>query len=51
MGGSEIERKTGERLKIEPNVGSLLFRKKDGEWTIIYAHETAAAPVAIEANH
>lgn len=44
-GRNEFVLKTGEKMKIEPYVGSMLFRKRDNEWKIIYAHETAAPPV------
>jgi hypothetical protein len=47
-GSNEFELKTGEKLKIEPYVGSLLFRNKNDEWKIIYTHETAAPPVLVE---
>ncbi len=47
-GSNEIEMKTGEKMKIEPYVGSMLFHKKDSEWKIIYAHESTAPPVMTE---
>ncbi len=47
-GTSEFELKTGEKMKIDPYVGSMVFRKEGAEWKIIYAHETAAAPVAVD---
>ncbi len=47
-GMNEFQLKTGEKMKIDPYVGSMLFRKKDNEWKIIYAHETSAAPVTIK---
>jgi len=47
-GRNEFELKTGEKMKIEPYVGSMLFRKTDNDWRIIYAHETSAPPVTIE---
>jgi hypothetical protein len=46
-GSNEFELKTGEKMKIEPYVGSMLFSKKDNEWKIIYAHETAGQPVKL----
>jgi len=48
IGSNEFQLRTGETMKIEPYVGSLLFRRKDTEWKIIYAHETAAPPVALK---
>ena len=47
-GRNEFELKTGERLKVDPYVGSMLFSKKNGEWKIIYAHETSAIPVPVD---
>lgn len=47
-GSNEFELKTGEKMKIDPYVGSMIFKKAGNEWKIIYAHETAAAPVTIE---
>lgn len=44
-GTNEFELKTGERFKIEPYIGSMLFSKTGNEWKIIYAHESAAPPV------
>jgi hypothetical protein len=35
-------------MKIDSYVGSMLFRKKDNEWKIIYAYETTASPVLVE---
>lgn len=47
-GKNEFELKTGEKMKIDPYVGSMLFRKRNNEWKIIYAHETTASPVTIK---
>jgi len=47
-GKNEFKLKTGEKMKIEPYVGSMLFRKRDNEWKIVYAHETTATPVIIK---
>lgn len=47
-GRNEFELKSGEKMKIEPYVGSMLFRKRNNEWKIIYAHETTALPVTIK---
>ena len=47
-GRNEFQLKNGEKMKIDPYVGSMLFRKKDNEWKIIYAHETTASPVTIK---
>lgn len=46
-GINEFELKSGEKMKIVPYVGSMLFSKKDNEWKIIYAHETSAQPVKV----
>ena len=46
-GKNEFELTTGEKMKIEPYVGSLLFKNKEGVWQIIYAHETTAAPTLV----
>jgi hypothetical protein len=47
-GKNEFELKTGDKMKIEPYVGSMLFEKKNHEWKIIYAHESSAQPVKLE---
>ncbi len=47
-GINEFELTTGEKMKVEPYVGSLLFKNKEGVWKIIYAHETTASPTPIK---
>ena len=47
-GRNEFELKTGEKMKIDPYAGSMLFSKKNNEWKIIYAHESSAQPVKVE---
>lgn len=47
-GRNEFQLKSGEKMKIDPYVGSMLFRKKDNQWKIIYAHETTALPMTIK---
>ena len=47
-GKNEFELTSGEKMKIEPYVGSMLFKNKDGVWKIIYAHETTAAPTPVK---
>lgn len=47
VGRNEFVLKTGERMKIEPYVGSMTFRREGAEWKIVYAHETAGQPVAM----
>ena len=47
-GINEFELANGEKMKIEPYVGSLLFKNMDGIWKIIYAHETTAAPTLVK---
>lgn len=43
-GQNKFELKTGEKMKIESYIGTMLFKKIDDEWKIIYAHESASAP-------
>jgi hypothetical protein len=50
-GKNEFELKSGEKMKIDPYVGSMLFSKKDNEWKIIYAHESSAQPVKVESKN
>lgn len=50
-GSNEFELKTGEKMKIDPYVGTMIFKKVDNEWKIIYAHETTTAPVTIETKN
>ena len=40
-GINEFEMKTGEKFRIDPYVGTMIFRKINDDWKIIYAHETA----------
>ena len=47
-GKNEFELNTGEKMKIEPYVGSMLFRNEDKEWKIIYVHETSVPPVSVK---
>jgi ketosteroid isomerase-like protein len=47
-GSNDFVLKSGIKMKIDPYVGTLIFRKKDNEWKIIYAHETTALPVIME---
>jgi ketosteroid isomerase-like protein len=47
-GINEFELTSGEKMKIEPYVGSLLFKNKDGVWKIIYAHETTATLIPVK---
>mgnify|MGYP000323968625 CR=1 FL=1 len=49
-GKNEFELNTGEKMKISPYVGSMLFSKKDNEWKIIYAHESSGQPVKVESK-
>ena len=43
-GQNEFELKTGEKMKIDSYVGTMLFEKSNNEWKITYAHESASAP-------
>lgn len=47
-GENEFELKSGEKMKINPYVGTMIFSKTDNEWKIIYAHETTSAPIMTE---
>ncbi|MFN8250761.1 MAG: hypothetical protein U0V75_02675 [Ferruginibacter sp.] len=49
-GYNEFELKTGGKYRMDPYVGSMLFKKTGKEWTIIYAHESAGQPVKLEAG-
>mgnify|MGYP002777043604 CR=1 FL=1 len=49
-GRYDFELKTGEKMRIEPYTGSMLFGKKGGEWKIRYAHESAGQPVRADGN-
>ena len=48
IGSNDFQLKSGEKMKVDPYVGTLIFKKKDNEWKIIYAHETTGQPVKIE---
>jgi len=50
VGRSEFALKTGERMQIDPYIGSMTFRREGTEWKIIYAHETAGQPVPMTAG-
>lgn len=43
-GRNEFTMNSGERYKIEPYTGSMLFSKINNEWKIIYAHESGGPP-------
>jgi hypothetical protein len=47
-GREEYELKTGEHMKADPYVGSMLFSKIGNEWKIVYAHESSTQPVKID---
>jgi hypothetical protein len=48
FGKNEIELKTGEKIKNESYIGSMLFSKINNEWKIVYAHESASPPIQEE---
>ena len=50
FGKSEVELKSGEKIKYESYIGTMLFSKENGEWKIIYAHETASPPIQESQN-
>jgi hypothetical protein len=45
FGKNEIELKTGERIKNESHIGSMIFNKINNEWKIVYAHESKSPPI------
>lgn len=45
IGKAGIELKTGDKMKFESYIGTMLFQKIKGEWKITYAHETASQPI------
>lgn len=48
IGKNEFTLKTGDKMQTDPYVGSMTFKKINGVWKIIYAHETSAPPVIVE---
>ena len=50
FGKSEVELKSGEKIKYESYIGTMLFSKENGEWKITYAHETASPPIQESPN-
>lgn len=46
FGNNRMVFKTGEAIQIERYAGSMLFRMIDGEWKIVYAHESASEPLS-----
>ncbi|RYG02648.1 MAG: hypothetical protein EOO02_10130 [Chitinophagaceae bacterium] len=44
-GKYEYKLKNGEKYLIDPYVGSMLFRKANDLWSIVYAHESTGAAV------
>lgn len=48
FGRNEIELKTGEKIKNESYIGSMIFSKINNEWKIVYAHESASPPIQEE---
>ena len=45
--GVEAVLKTGEKDIIENAGASFLFKKRDGEWVVVYYHEASVPPVRI----
>lgn len=43
-GKNKFELKSGEKMKIDSYVGTMLFEKINNEWKIVYAHESSSAP-------
>lgn len=50
FGKSEVGFKSGEKIKYESYIGTMLFSKENSEWKIIYAHETASPPIQESQN-
>lgn len=42
FGKNEIELKIGEKITNESYIGTMLFKKINDEWKIVYAHESAS---------
>ncbi len=47
-GKYELEMKSGDKIKMEPYVGTIIFKKKGNDWKIIYEHETAGSPTPVK---
>ncbi|WP_445737795.1 nuclear transport factor 2 family protein [Mariniflexile sp.] len=47
FGKNKMEFKTGDKLKTESYVGSMLFKKENEVWSIIYAHESNSTPIQL----
>jgi len=45
--GAEATLKTGERDLVENAGASFLFKRIEGEWKVVYYHESSAPPVRI----
>ena len=45
LGNCEMTIKTGEHLNINTYAVTLVFRKIDNQWKVIYSHESALPPV------
>lgn len=45
LGKCEMTLKTGEQQKIDAYGVTLVFRKIDNQWKVIYSHESASPPV------
>ena len=52
-GGSAIaELKDGQKLNVDPFTATLLFTKIEGNWKVIYSHESSVmAPIQSESNN
>lgn len=48
FGQNKIQLKTGEKIRYESYVGTMLFSLIDAEWKIVYAHESASTPIVNE---
>ena len=47
-GKNEIQLKTGEKITNESYIGTMLFKKINNDWTIVYAHESASPSIQVE---
>lgn len=45
FGKNEIQLKTGEKITNESYIGTMLFKKINNEWKIVYAHESASPAI------
>jgi hypothetical protein len=49
--GARATLKTGEQDIVENAGATFLFRRLDGEWKVVYYHESSAPPIRISKGH